>query len=270
MVRSILTFLLLSSLTIFIASCGGATITKTETLTQNQTVTKTETLSQSPVTRSVEVTKTVYPSEQQSETVTTPTSTSTPTATTTLPNPSTMPTTHAQVPTDYTTYTSNGLFSISYPSDWELLNYLLEDLDSLAAAVLSSIDSGAPLDQTSYMFFAGLPTDTDWIPSINIVIESLPFSVSSLEEVVNAEVLGIQHFVDTYIEISREYVQVDGRDAAFIYWEGISGLDSFSNLQVYMFIDDLVWIMTLTPPPGEYYFWEEDFYNIANSIRYLK
>jgi hypothetical protein len=261
-----------------LASCTGATVTRTvtqtQTTSQERTVTVTQTQIQDPVTRTVMVTTTVCPSDDEPGTATTtpvaPTETTTATTTPPPPATTTTTTTQAPVPTGYTTYTSSGLFSIAYPSDWELLNYLLEDLDGLVDDVLSSIDSGAPLDQASYIFFAGLPTQTDWIPSVNIVIESLPFAVSSLEEVVNAEVLGIQQFVDTYIEISREYVQIDGRQAAIIFWEGISGMNSFSNLQVFMFIDDLVWIITFTPPPDEFYPWEEDFYLIADSFRYLR
>lgn len=273
--KKVFALLLLTAAIILLASCEGATVTRTVTQTQTssqeRTVTVTQTKTQGPGTHTVMVTTTVCPSDDESGTATTtpvaPTETTT--ATTTPPPPATT-TTQVPVPTDYTTYTSSGLFSIAYPSDWELLNYLLEDLDGLVDDVLFSIDSGAPLDQASYIFFAGLPTETDWMPSVNIVIESLPFSVSSLEEVVNAEVLGIQQFVDTYIEISREYVQIDGIPAAIIYWEGISGINNFSNLQVFMFIDDLVWIFTFTPPPGEFNIWEEDFYLIADSFRYLR
>jgi hypothetical protein len=275
--KKVFALLAVSVAIMLLASCTGATVTRTVTQTQTsskeRTITVTQTQTQEPVTRTVMVTTTVCPSDDGPGTATTtpvaPTETTT--ATTTPPPPATTTTTtQVSAPIGYTTYTSGGLFSIAYPSDWELLNYLLEDLDGLVDDVLSSIDSGAPLDQASYVFFAGLPTQTDWIPSANIVIESLPFAVSSLEEVVNAEVLGIQQFVDTYIEISREYVQINGRPAAIIYWEGISGINNFSNLQVFMFIDDLVWIITFTPPPGEFNLWEEDFYLIADSFRYLR
>ena len=126
------------------------------------------------------------------------------------------------------------------------------------------------LNQASYIFFAGFPTDLWWEPSINFVIESLPFPVSTLDEVVEAEIAGIQSVVDTYIEISRTNVSIGGRDATILYWEGIIGLDSVSNLQMFMLLDEIVWILTCTPPPGEYNDWEDGFYNIINSFRYLK
>ena len=268
------TWMLLLLLIIFSSSCRGADNTKTatitETTTQGQTITKTETYPPSIITQTTLVTTTISTSEQQHETTTPLVSSSVPT-TTTLPTTSTIPiTTLTKVPSAYTTYTSSGLFSISYPSDWELLNYLLQDLDGVTDHVLSSIDSGFPLDQASYVFFAGLPTDTDWIPSINIVIESLSFSVSSLEQVVNAEILGIQQFVDTYIEKFREYTVIDGREATIIYWEGTNGADNFNSFQVYMFINGLVWVISLTPPPGEYNLWEADFYKMVESFHYLK
>ena len=156
--------------------------------------------------------------------------------------------------------------------------------------ILLSINSGLPLDQASYIFAAGLPTDLGWEPSINVVVESLPFPVSSLDEAVDAEIAGIQggvdtyddvHYsVETYIEISRTNVAIDGREATILHWEGIIEQDSVSNFQMFMLLDNVVWIITCTPPSlgrthypsgaGEYEDWEDDFYDIMNSFRYLK
>jgi len=233
--------------TILFVSWSGGDLTQTITETQTQTG---------------EVTTTVYTSEPEHET-TTATGTSPSTATTTN-------TKETQAPSDFTTFTSESLFSISYPSDWELLNYMLEDIEAIVQDVLFNIDSGLPLDQASYIFLAGLPADLGWEPSINIVVESLPFPVSSLDEAVDAEIIGLQSVVDTYIEISRTNVSIGGRDATILYWEGIIGLDSVSNLQMIMLLDNIVWILTCTPPPSEYYAWEEDFDSIMNSFRYLK
>jgi len=279
MTRIIISYLLLLSSVLLIASCGGETITQTltqtQTLNQTQTITETETLTQSPVTQTIEVTTTIITSEQQNETTTTAGTspdTAKTTTTTTTSTSTAFPTTitETQVPPDYTTYTSEGLFSISYPSDWELLNYTLEDLEIMVQDLLTSIDSGLPLNQVSYIFAAGLPTDLGWEPSANIVVESLPFPVSSLDEAVDAEIAGIRAFVDVYMEIYRTNMLIGGIEATIIYWEGIMGMDNLSNLQMYMLLDDIVWIVTCTPPPGEYDQWEEEFSNILFSFRYLK
>jgi len=239
-----------------IVSCSGGDFTQTITETQTQTG---------------EATATLYTSSTQNETTTTAETTTTTTTTETSPSTTTTATTtKTQIPGGFTTYTSAGLFGISYPSDWELLNYMLEDIEAISQDVLSNIDSGLPLSQASYIFLAGLPTDLGWEPSINIVVESLPFPVSSLDEAVDAEIIGLQSVVDTYIEISRTNVEIGDREATLLYWEGIIGLDSVSNLQMIMLLDNVVWIITCTPPPGEYYAWEDDFYNITNSFRYLK
>ena len=198
------------------------------------------------------------------------TATTTTTTTTSQPTTQTTTTTEIQPPADYTTYTSQGLFSISYPSDWKLLNYTLEDLEVMVQDLLTSIDSGLPLNQVSYIFAAGLPTDLGWEPSTNIVVESLPFPVSSLDEAVDAEIAGIRSFVDVYMEIYRTNMFIGGIEATIIYWEGIMGMDNLSKLQMYMLLDDIVWIVTCTPPPGEYGQWEEEFSNIVFSFRYLK
>jgi hypothetical protein len=146
----------------------------------------------------------------------------------------------------------------------------LEDLEAVVQDLLSSIDSGLPIDQVSYLFAAGLPTDLGWEPSINIVVESLPFPVSTLDEAVDAEIAGIQSFVDVYMEIYRTNMFIGGNEATVLYWEAILGMDNLSNLQMYMLLDDIVWIITCTPPPGEYDEWEEEFSNIIFSFRYLK
>jgi hypothetical protein len=180
-------------------------------------------------------------------------------------------TSEAPIPSDYITYTSEGLFSISYPSEWWLAQSVIAELEAIAQDILLSINSGVPLEQVSVIFLAGLPSGLRVKPYVNIIIESLSFPVSTLAEVVNAEIEGIKYHVDDYEELSRVNVTIDGREVTILDWEGtVPPEDKSRNLQMFIFVDNIVWIVLCTSPISEFNDWEEDFYNIINSFHYLK
>jgi hypothetical protein len=170
---------------------------------------------------------------------------------------------------NYTTYTSEGFFSISYPFDWEPAQFVLEAFESIQQDILLSIDSGFPIDKASMIFFSGLPTDLGWEPSMNIVIESSP--TITFEDVVGLKINSIKLSIDDYEEISRIDKIINGRKATILIWEGtIPPLKKDLSLQMFTVVDDVVWTITCTPPSGKFDDWEEDFYRIVNSYLYFK
>ncbi len=177
-----------------------------------------------------------------------------------------------QIPSHFTTYTDEaGLFSISYPPDWEPALWAIEDLEQATKDLIESIESNLPLEKVSGIFFAGVPTETGYMPNVNIVVESLPGVVLTHDRVVEAEIRGIKEIVQDYHEFSRIKTTIGGREATILDWEGtIPGLPKQHSLQLIMLVGKVAWLVSCTPPTGEFNKWEEDFDAIVRSLRILK
>lgn len=177
-----------------------------------------------------------------------------------------------QIPAHFTTYTDEaGLFSISYPPDWELALSIIEDLEQAVKELVQSIESDAPIERASIIFFAGAPVETGWMPNVNIVVESLPGLTWTHDEAVEAEVQGIKQIYPDYRQFSRTDTTIDGRKATIIDSEAtIPGFGKTQQLQMFALVGKIVWIVTCTSEPGKFSESEEDFYAIVRSLRILK
>lgn len=176
------------------------------------------------------------------------------------------------IPAHFTTYTDEaGLFSISYPPDWEPALSLIEGLEEATKELLESIELDLPLERANVIFFAGVPTEMGYDPNVNIVVESLPGVMWTLDKVVEAEIQGLKDVVDDYHEFSRIKTTISGREATIVEWEGtIPSLPKQHSLQLCMLVGKVAWIVTCTPPSGEFSKYEDDFQAIVRSLRILK
>ncbi len=176
------------------------------------------------------------------------------------------------IPADFTTYTGeSNLYSISYPQDWELALSQIEGLEQSVKQLITSINSGLPLERTSIIFMAGLPEGRDYFPNVNIVVESLPGSISTQNVLVEAEIQGIKLVIKDYHESSRVKTTVGGKEATIIDWEGAFPQQGKSRiLQMFMLVGKVGWCVTCTPPQGKFSSWEKDFNSVVRSLRILK
>jgi len=173
------------------------------------------------------------------------------------------------IPAHFTTYTDEaGLFSISYPPDWEPALSLIEGLEEATKELLESIELDLPLERVSAIFFAGVPTEMGYAPNVNIVVESLPGVMWTHDKVVEAEIEGLKDVVDDYHEFSRIKTTISGREATIVEWEGTyPQLGRGHQLQMFMLVGKVAWIVTCTPPSGEFSKYEDDFHAIVRSLR---
>jgi len=175
-----------------------------------------------------------------------------------------------EIPAHYTTYTDEtGLFSISYPPDWETALFLIEDLDKATEELLTSIEKDLPLERTRMLFLAGLPTETGYEPNVNVVVESLPGISWTHDQVVEAEIQGIKDVIKDYHEFSRVKTTIGGREATILDWDGTVPL-GLRSLQAIILVGKVAWVVTCVPPAGEFSKWESDFHAIVRSLRILK
>jgi hypothetical protein len=178
----------------------------------------------------------------------------------------------AEIPTNYTTYTDEqGLFSISYPPEWEPALSILAELEQYTKDVIASMNSDLPADQGSFVFIAGIPIETGYAPSVTIGIEPMPALIFTHSQMIEGEISAIKQTLQDYHEFSRNKTTVGGREATIVEWEGTyPQVGKNHNLQMYILVGKNAWIVSCTPPPGEYDKCGKDFQAIVRSLRILK
>ncbi len=176
------------------------------------------------------------------------------------------------IPAHFTTYTDElGLFSISYPPEWEPALGVIEEAEQAVKDIISSIDSEAPVEESSVIFLAGISTMGGYIPNVNILVESFPGIIWTHDEVVMAEIEGVKAVVSDYHEFSRVKTTIDNRTATIIEWQGnVAGLGTFRDVQMIFLVGKTAWIVTCAALPDEYSEWEDDFDAIVRSLRILE
>lgn len=180
--------------------------------------------------------------------------------------------TEPEIPAHFATYTDEaGLFSISYPPEWEPALSLIEDLEQATKDLIESIESGLPLERVSAIFFAGIPTEEGYSPNVNIIVEQLPEGINTHDELIEALIGGVKIIIDDYREFSRIKTTVSGRTATILDWEGTFPQVGKSRIvQMVLMVGKTGWTITCRPPTGEFSKWEEDFDAIVRSFRILK
>jgi hypothetical protein len=181
-------------------------------------------------------------------------------------------TTTPEITPHYSTFTDEaGLFSISYPPDWETALFLLPDTEAAAKDIITAIESDMPVGNVYTIFLAGIPKDNGYFPYMNMVVESIPEVEWTHDKVVEAGIAGITQLVPDYYLFSQVKTTVDGREATILDWEGTISEDSKTHvLQMMVLVGKTAWFVTCTPPLEEFSKWEEDFQAIVRSLRILK
>ena len=176
------------------------------------------------------------------------------------------------IPAQFSTYTDEqGLFSISYPPEWELGLEYIEELEQATEDIISSITSDFPLEEFSMIFIAGLPTIEGFDPNVTIVVESLPGIMWTHDNVVTAGIEGLKENYPDYHEFSRVKTTVGNRTATITEWQGTyPGFGTGRYLQMFLLVGKTVWGVCCSVFPDEYSEWEDDFDAIVRSLRILK
>jgi predicted nucleic acid-binding Zn ribbon protein len=173
------------------------------------------------------------------------------------------------IPAHFTTYTDElGLFSISYPPEWELDLESMEEIEQFSQEIISSITSDIPVEEAHFLFMAGLPMEGT---NVNITVEPLPATISTHDEMVAAAIASLKVVVSDYHEFSRVKTTVDNRTATIIECEAtLAGLGTFHYVFMCCIVSKTIWMVTCTTSPDDYNEWEDDFDAIVRSLRILK
>jgi len=185
------------------------------------------------------------------------------------PTPTTMP--EPEIPAHFSTYISEGLFSISYPPDWVPATSIMEETLEEVTELMKSTDPGASLEDASILFLGGIPTEEGYYyPSVNILVGPRSVGYWTLDEIVEGESQYSREQSQRYREYSQVRTVVDGREAAIIDSEDYDPeMGVWRHLQLFMVKDKFVWLVTCSCEADDFRECEDTFYNIVRSLRIL-
>jgi hypothetical protein len=179
--------------------------------------------------------------------------------------------TEPEIPSHFTTYTEEGLFSISYPPEWETALSLIEDLEEYVKEVITSIDSDVPVEGFNIIFVAGLPIETGYMPNATVGVESMPGVVWTHDKVVEAQIKSIKMVSQDYQEFSRVKVNINGRETTILDYEAdVPDIGRFHYLSSLTLVSKTCWMVTCTSFPDDFSGCKDDFNGIVRSLRILK
>jgi predicted nucleic acid-binding Zn ribbon protein len=178
------------------------------------------------------------------------------------------------IPAHFTTYTNElGLFSISYPSEWELALSKIEGVTQDLNDYWKGIKPERTVEESSVVFFAGVPYKTGYNPNVFIVVIPSDEGSWKLEDLVEAVVQqGLMKDGQEYREFSRYKSIVDGKEAILLEYEvTYPALGNWRALEMYMRDGRmLIKVACSVLPPKNFSEYEADLYAIVRSLRILK
>lgn len=128
------------------------------------------------------------------------------------------------IPASFSTYTSEGFFSISYPSDWSAEMSFIEEMEELTEQFLDDVGMGSSIEESQIVFFGGIFTDEYDYQSVCVAVE--PKSIWPLESVVESNHQWYTENVERYSELSRIRTKIDGKSAIIQTYKG-NDVDSY-------------------------------------------
>ena len=176
-----------------------------------------------------------------------------------------------EIPSNYSTYTSEGLFSISYPPEWEPATAIMEELFEYTKELMESEDPEVELEDVQMLFLAGLPTVDGWWPNVNIIIGPRSAGYWTLEEIVESEASYSKEYSMDYHEYSRVKTVIDSNDAMIIDSEEFDHeMGTCRYIQAYIVKGSNIWIVTCASDADNFDNFKYTFDNIVRSLRILK
>ena len=186
------------------------------------------------------------------------------------PTPEGEQTSESAIPAHFTTYTHEGLFSISYPSDWQPATSIMEELLEETKRELKAIDPTAELENIGILFFGGKETSERYYPTVSIATDLRSAGYWTLDEVNEATSRYDKENTPGYKELSLTKVIVDGREASILDSEDNEpGYGRWRYIQLTTMKGDFVWLVTCGSEYQDFNDYEDTFDSIVRSLRIL-
>jgi hypothetical protein len=147
-------------------------------------------------------------------------------------------------PDYFSTYTSEGFFSISYPPDWDPIMSIIEEAEVDMKQWLKSEGFESQADEMQLVFGAAkLAVDEDY-PIVTIMVA--PQGLWPLGTIVEADTQWAREIVEQYVEHSIVKTTIGGREAIIVISQGVMPDFSLSPQRVttaYIAGSEFIWVV---------------------------
>jgi len=149
------------------------------------------------------------------------------------------------IPVNYSTYVSEGLFSISYPPYWTPATSIMEEVWKEAEEWLRGVDPELSTEGQIILFLAGIPTGEGYYPNVNVMIILRSTCFWAFSEIVEADHLWCIENLIEYKEYSQTKINIDGREAVVSDWSDYDpDFGIWRYITSYQVKDKFVWVVT--------------------------
>lgn len=148
-------------------------------------------------------------------------------------------------PDYFTTYTSEGFFSISYPPDWEPVMSIIEEVEVELKQQLKSEGFESQADEMQLVFAAAKLAIDENFPIVTVMVA--PRGIWPLGTMVEADTQVNSEIVEQYVEHSKVRTTIGGREAIIVVSQGVvpdSSSDTEISTIAYISGSEFIWIVT--------------------------
>ena len=173
------------------------------------------------------------------------------------------------IPENYLTQTDpTGLFSVSYPSTWEV-NLNPSGIEEGSIEVLIEKVNSGTLDEAGPIFFWGVPQELGFNPTCNIVVEPIDETNPSLQEIMDDTIRLMGDLWEDFQEISSNTEVIDGRESSILEYRAthFSGVE-VQSLVLVTISGDVLWTngCIIRLDTEDYSEYENDIHSIVRSL----
>jgi hypothetical protein len=186
------------------------------------------------------------------------------------PTPERAQTPEPAIPDHFTTYTHEGLFSISYPADWQPATSIMEEIFEETKKELEARDPAAGIENVGVLFFGGKETSEGYYPTISIVTDLRSAGYWTLDEVDEANSRYDRENTPGYKELSLYKTIADGREASILVSEDDEpGYGRWRYIQLTTVEGDFAYVVTCCSEYQDFNDYEDTFNSIVRSFKIL-
>jgi hypothetical protein len=124
-------------------------------------------------------------------------------------------------------------------------------------------------DTVDFLFYAGMKTTAGYSNNVNVTTAQKPVGMSTIGQVVDAEMLGFKDAVQNYQEISRTKSIINGKGAVLVEfkYQTSSASPVYHNLQLILMSGNTLWMLACSSVDTDFGRWAGDFDNVVLSFK---
>ena len=175
-----------------------------------------------------------------------------------------------EIPAHFTTYTSEGLFSISYPPDWVPATSIMEELFEEVKEWMKGVDPEVLVEEQRMLFMGGILTEEGYYPSVSVIVMPRSVGFWTLDEIVETDSAWCRENLLKYREYSLLNTTIGGREVAISDWEDYDpDMGTWRYITAYLVKDKFVWLVGCGAESEDFKDYKDAFSDIVRSLRIL-